>query len=203
MSCKAQSLGSAGAAADLITISGSTNATPIVVTFGANHGKKDGDRVAIAGVTGNTAANGEWTLKFTGTNTAQLLGSVGNGVHGGTPRVATIMDATPLMNDHSAILQLFGNLVGTVTFTCFESFDEFSANDNSKLGTVLPLIASNGDQGVTNTSATSASSSTKATSALVLAATNQCGAYEAKLPKYVHAAVTAYTSGTVAAKVLG
>lgn len=203
MSCKAQSLGSAGSAADLLTITGSTNATPIVVTFGANHGKKDGDRIAIAGITGNTGANGEWTLQFTGTNTARLLGSVGNGTHGGTPRVATIMDATPLMNDHSAILQMFGNLVGTVTFTSFESYAEFAANDNSLLGPVSPLIASNGDQGVTNTAATSASSSTKATSVLVLAATNQCAVYEAKLPKYVHAAVTAYTSGTVGAKVLG
>lgn len=203
MSCKAQSLGSAGSAADLITISGSTNATPIVVTFAANHGKKSGDRVAIAGITGNTAANGEWTLNFTGTNTAQLLGSVGNGTHGGTPRVATIMDSTPLMNDHSAILQIFGNLAGTVTFTAFESYAEFSANDNSLLGPVQALISSNGDQGVTNTNATSASSSTKATSVLVLAATNQCGAYEVRLPKYLHAAVTAYTSGTGSAKILG
>lgn len=203
MSCKAQSLGSAGSAADLLTITGSTNATPIVITLGANHGKKDGDRIAVAGITGNTAANGEWTLKFTGTNTAQLLGSVGNGTHGGTPRVATIMDATPLMNDHSAILQIFGNLVGTLTLTAFESYSEFSANDNSLLGTVIAPIASGGDQGVTNTNATSASSSTKATSALVLAATNQCGAYEVRLPKYVHGTVSAYTSGTIAAKILG
>lgn len=203
MSLKAQSLGSAGSAADMLTITGSTNATPIVITLGANHGKKDGDRIAIAGITGNTAANGEWTLRFTGTNTAALLGSVGNGAHGGTPRVATILDATPLMNDHSALLQFFGNLVGTVTLTAFESYDEFSANDNSKVGTVIAPIVSGGDQGVTNTNATAASSSTKATSAVALAATNQCGCYEVRLPKYVHAAVTAYTSGTVGAKFVG
>lgn len=203
MSCKAQSLGSVGSAADLLTISGSTNATPIVVTFGANHGKKDGDRVAVAGITGNTNANGEWTLKFTGTNTAQLLGSVGNGTHGGTPRVATIFDSTPLMNDHSAILQIFGNMAGTLTLTAFESYAEFAAADNSLLGTVIAPIVSGGDQGVTNTNATSASSSTKATSALVLAATNQCGVYEVRLPKYLHVTCSAYTSGTGSAKILG
>ena len=60
MSVKAKSLGSAGSAADLIAISAATNATPIVITVGANSGLKTGDKLAIAGVTGNTAANGIW-----------------------------------------------------------------------------------------------------------------------------------------------
>ncbi len=203
MALKAQSLGSAGSAADLITISSSTNATPIVVTFAANHGLKNDDRIAIAGVTGNTGANGEWTLQFTGTNTARLLGSVGNGTHGGTPRVARIFDQTPLMHSHSAVLALAGNLVGTVTLTAFESYDEFAANNNALVGFVQAPILSSGEQGVTNTNATSASASTRATSAIVLAATNAGAEYEVVLPRYMHAAVTAYTSGTVSAKVKG
>ncbi len=196
MSIKLASLGTAGSAADTLTISGSTNATPIVVTFGAGHGKKDGDRIAIAGITGNTAANGEWTLKFTGTNTAQLLGSVGNGTHGGTARVATVFDQTPLMRGHSAVLNLGGNLVGSVTLTAFESLAEFTANDNSLLGAVQAPIVSSGVTGVTNTNATRASSSTKATSVIAITAAMESLAVEVKLPRYLHVAVSAYTSGS-------
>lgn len=203
MSLKATSLGSAGAAADLIAISGSTNATPIVITVGANSGLKTGDRLAIAGITGNTGANGEWTLEAVTATTFKLLGSVGNGTHGGSPRAALIFDKTPLMDNHSAVLAIGGNLVGTLTLTAFESYTEFAANDNSLLGAVQAPVVSGADQGVTNTNATSASSSTKATSAIVLAATNAGLETEVKLPKYVHAAVTAYTSGTVSAKVKG
>lgn len=203
MSLKAQSLGSAGSAADLITISTATNATPIVATFAANSGLKSGDRIAIAGITGLTAANGEWTLNMLTATTGQLLGSVGNGAFGGTARVARIFDQTPLMDGHSAVLQVGGNLVGTVTLTAFESYSEFSANDNSLLGAVGAPLQSAADQGVTNVNATSASSSTKATSAIVLATTNAGAEYEVRLPRYIHAAVTAFTSGTVAMKVQG
>lgn len=203
MSLKAQSIGSAGSAADMILITGATNATPIVITVAANSGLKDGDRIAIAGITGNTAANGEWTLKAVTSTTFQLLGSVGNGVYGGTPRVARIFDQTPLMKGHSAVLQLAGNLVGTVTLTAFESFAEFTANDNSLGGAVQAPVVSSAVQGVTNTNATSASTSTKATSALVLAATNAGSEYEIKLPRYLHATVSAYTSGTVIGTIQG
>lgn len=203
MSLKSQSLGSAGGAADMILISGATNATPIVITVAANSGLKTGDRIAIAGITGNTGANGEWTLEAVSATTYKLLGSVGNGAYGGTPRVARVFDQTPTMKSHSAVLQLAGNLVGTVTLTAFESLAEFTANDNSLLGAVQAPVVSSSVQGVTNTNATSASSSTKATSAIVMGATNPVGAYEVKLPKYLHAAVTAWTSGTVAGNVVG
>ena len=197
MANKLKSLGSAGSAVDMILITGATNATPIVITVAANSGLKTGDRLAIAGITGNTGANGEWTLEAVSATTFKLLGSVGNGTYGGTPRACQIFDSTPAMRNHSAHLAIGGNLVGTVTLTSFESYAEFAANDNSLLGTVVAPIASSAVQGVTNTNATSASSSTKATSALVLAATNQCGNHEVKLSKYIHASVTAYTSGTV------
>jgi hypothetical protein len=203
MSLKSKSLGSAGSAADLILITGSTNATPVVITVAANSGLKTGDRLAVAGITGNTGANGEWTLEAVTSTTFKLLGSVGNGVHGGTPRAAQIFDSTPLMDGHSASMQISGNLVGTLTLTGFESYAEFAANDNSLLGSVTAPIQSSAVQGVTNTNASSASSSTKATSALVLAATNAGIEVEVKLPRYVHAAVTAYTSGTVSAHVTG
>jgi len=203
MSIKTKSLGSAGSAADLLLITGATNATPIVITVAANSGLKDADRVAIAGITGNTAANGEWTLRALTATTFALLGSVGNGAFGGTPRCAQIFDATPLMKGHSGGLAVGGNLVGTLTLTAFESLAEFTANDNSLLGTVVAPIQSASVQGVTNTNATSASSATKATSVIVMAATNQGLEAEVKLNRYIHAAVTAYTSGTVALTVQG
>lgn len=201
MSLKQRSLGSAGSAVDMLLISGATNATPIVITVAANSALKTGDRVAIAGITGNTGANGQWTLEAVTATTFKLLGSVGNGTYGGTPRCAQLFDQTPNMKGHSGVLQIAGNLVGTVTFTAFESYAEFSANDNSLLGTVIAPILSGAAQGVTNTNATSASSSTKATSALVLAATNAGAEYEIKIPRILHATVSAYTSGTAIATV--
>lgn len=198
---KALSLGSAGSAVQGLLISGATNATPIVITVAANSGLKTGDRIAISGITGNTGANGIWTIEAASATTFKLLGSVGNGAYGGTPRCAQVFDSTPTMKGHTGVLQMAGNLVGTVTFTAFASYAEFAANDNSLLGTVVAPIKSSAVQGVTNTNATSASSSTKATSALVMAATNAGTEYEINVPYILHAEVTAYTSGTFNATV--
>lgn len=198
---KALSLGSAGSAVQGLLISGATNATPIVITVAANSGLKTGDRIAISGITGNTGANGIWTIEAASATTFKLLGSVGNGTYGGTPRCAQVFDSTPTMKGHTGVLQMAGNLVGTVTFTAFASYAEFAANDNSLLGTVVAPIKSSAVQGVTNTNATSASSSTKATSALVMAATNAGTEYEINVPYILHAEVTAYTSGTFNATV--
>lgn len=198
---KGKSIGSAGSAVDCLLITGGTNATPIVATFAANSGLKTGDRVAISGITGLTAMNGEWSLVAVSPTTFQLAGSVGNGTYGGTPRCALIFDETPLMKGHSAVLQLSGNPAATLTLTGFNSYAEFAAADNSLLGTVEAPVRSSAAQGVTNTNATSASSSTKATSVLVLAATNAGAEYEIKLPRYLHASLTAYSSGTLAGTV--
>lgn len=203
MSLKAKSIGSAGSAVDLLLITGGTNATPIVATFAANSGLKTGDRVAIAGITGLTAMNGEWTLEAASATTFKLLGSVGNGTYGGTPRCAQIFDQTPLMKGHSGTMQIGGNLVGTITATAFASYAEFAAADNSKLGFVQALVRSNSVQGITNANATSASSSTKATSAIVLGLTNAGSEYEVVLPNYLHVTVSAYTSGTVSGTIQG
>jgi hypothetical protein len=48
-----------------LTVSGATNATPIVLTTGT-HGLADGDPVTVASVGGNTAANGVFFAKVTG-----------------------------------------------------------------------------------------------------------------------------------------
>lgn len=61
-------------------VTGATNATPIIVTS-ANHGRVNSDSVIIAGVLGNTAANGTWGIGGVTTNTFALTGSVGNGAY--------------------------------------------------------------------------------------------------------------------------
>lgn len=70
------------------TISGATNASPIVITVTTTHNLNNGAIVKIASVGGNTAANGVWVVANTDCNakTFELLGSTGNGVYttGGT-----------------------------------------------------------------------------------------------------------------------
>ena len=76
-----------------LTITGSTNATPIVVTA-TGHGLVTGDNVRISGITGNTNANGYFKITRLTADTFSLQNwstgadIAGNGTHGGTP-VAT------------------------------------------------------------------------------------------------------------------
>lgn len=72
-------------------ITGATNATPITVTTSASHGLSTGDVVQVAGVLGNTAANGIYSVVYVSATTFQLSGSVGNGSYssGGTVNVCT------------------------------------------------------------------------------------------------------------------
>ena len=60
------------------TVTGATNASPIVVTS-TSHGYATGDVVYLTGVGGNTAANGLWQITVIDANTFQLNGSTGNG----------------------------------------------------------------------------------------------------------------------------
>ena len=63
-------------------ITGATNATPIVITS-AGHNLNTGTRVTISGVTGNTAANGDWGVTVLDANTFSLNFSAGNGAYAG------------------------------------------------------------------------------------------------------------------------
>lgn len=62
------------------TVTGATNASPIVITAAA-HGFNDGDAVQISGIVGNTAANGVWIVDNPTANTFELQGTVGNGAY--------------------------------------------------------------------------------------------------------------------------
>jgi hypothetical protein len=73
--------GQAGSATSgTATVTGATNATPIVMT--ATNTFANGDVVFISGVTGNTAANGVWVLSAVSGSGFTLVGSVGNGAYG-------------------------------------------------------------------------------------------------------------------------
>ncbi|MCB1206665.1 MAG: hypothetical protein KDN18_20570, partial [Verrucomicrobiae bacterium] len=77
--------------ATVFTVTSATNASPITITTSADHGLSTNNYVEIAGVTGNTAANGIHQITVTGTATFSLDFSVGNGSYagGGTARKVT------------------------------------------------------------------------------------------------------------------
>lgn len=80
-------------------ITAASNATPIVVTSAA-HGLKTGDDVIVAGVAGNTAANGVRNVTVVDANNFSINGSVGNGAYtsGGTAqRIFTSMTVAQLL----------------------------------------------------------------------------------------------------------
>lgn len=67
-------------------IIGATNATPIVIQTSADNPFETGDSVVVAGVLGNTAANGTWTYTRIDATHGSLNTSVGSGAYtsGGT-----------------------------------------------------------------------------------------------------------------------
>jgi len=131
MSIKLRSLGSVASAARGILITGGTNATPIVATVTAGHRLKNGDRIAIVGVTTLTAMNGDWTVSAVAATTATLDGSAGNGAFAGTAIVAVLCDQTPFLPRHSAVVTVGqpsgAVLVGTLVI---EKADQRKADES-------------------------------------------------------------------------
>lgn len=83
------------------SIIGATNASPIVVQTGAAHGFSTGDTVDVAGVGGNTAANGEWTIVKVDATHFSLTGSTGSGAYtsGGTATDVSLTPGTVVPSD--------------------------------------------------------------------------------------------------------
>lgn len=77
------------------SVSNATNATPIVITSTA-HGLTTGAYITIAGVGGNTAANGTFAVTKVDNNLFSLDGSTGNGSYttGGTWNVTGLYSFT-------------------------------------------------------------------------------------------------------------
>jgi Phage tail tube protein len=76
-------------AAGTKAITNATNANPIVITSAA-HGYQSGQSLDVAGVLGNTNANGRWDIAVIDANSYSLVGSQGNAAYtsGGTSAVA-------------------------------------------------------------------------------------------------------------------
>lgn len=62
-------------------LANASNASPIAITTGAPHGFSTGDTIVIAGVYGNTNANGTWTITVTSPSAFTLDGSHGSGAY--------------------------------------------------------------------------------------------------------------------------
>jgi hypothetical protein len=86
-----------------ITVTGATNASPIVVAWSGAYTRKvnTGESVTITGVLGNTAANGTWTATYVDATHFSLQGSTGNGAYtsGGMTRCNTMADDLIAWND--------------------------------------------------------------------------------------------------------
>lgn len=69
-----------GACPNPLSITAASNATPIQITA-SSHGFHTGQNVVVAGVGGNTAANGNWKITVVDQNNFTLDNSIGNGAY--------------------------------------------------------------------------------------------------------------------------
>lgn len=126
------------------TITGATNASPIVVTITA-HGYETGDQATISGVLGNTAANGNWTITVINANTFSLNGSTGNGSYtsGGTCVIRRIGSKCSLIAVWGGRIVLSG--LGTDPNNIFMSAvgDPFNWDYSPEVQTVQQAVAGN------------------------------------------------------------
>jgi len=128
MSIKQRSLGTCSSAARGILITAGAAATPWIATVTAGHRLKNGDRIAIAGITTQVGSNGEWSVSAVGATAATMDGSSASGNYAGTAVVAVLCDQTPFLPRHSAIAMINqpsgAVFVGTLVF---EKADRVSA----------------------------------------------------------------------------
>jgi hypothetical protein len=122
-----------------LALSAATNATPIVITTTAPHGVTDVSYGTVAGVVGNTAANGSWVVERTSATQLKLRGSVGNGgyVSGGTLTINSSYTAVAEITD-------IADLGATAQLVNVTAHDAASA-----WGSQIPTFLSTGNMRVT------------------------------------------------------
>lgn len=102
------------------TITGATNASPIVITTSGSHGLTTGASVTLSGVMGNTAANGTFTITVISPTSYSLGGSTGNGSYtsGGTGYpVPTAYAWSEITENAEGVVSVkAGGLSGTTTY---------------------------------------------------------------------------------------
>lgn len=136
-----------GAHGSPVAVSAASNSSPIVITA-AGHGYSNAESVVIAGVGGNTVANGTWVITVIDANNFSLNGSSGNGAYtsGGTATIAARLRrgvfGSPIAthNAGSGFLRLDNavfvweadpTLVGTTIYFKFTSFNTFGLMEQS------------------------------------------------------------------------
>lgn len=130
----------------VLTVSGATNATPIVVTTATDHERKTNDRVRIEGVLGNTAANGSWALTVINSTQFSLTGSAGNGAYAGggfvyysggilknpddvRKAITRALEQYSKKNPRQIVMDLLGDGTGEFAVSALTGFDsEFSGD---------------------------------------------------------------------------
>ena len=149
-----------GAHGSPAAITAASNASPIKITV-ANHGFNTGETVVIAGVGGNTAANGTWVITVVDANNFNLNGSTGNGAYtsGGTAVVAARLrrgvfgSPIAMHNAGSVFLRLDNGvfvweadptLVGTTIYFKFTSFNRMGLMEQSLANAAPYSFAFNG-----------------------------------------------------------
>lgn len=128
-----------------VSVSGATNASPIVVTT-ATHSLASGDLVNITGITGNTAANGIWVINVLSGTTFELLGSSGNAAYGTGGTVSKVCRKYTFVDDPllqfalwsfrqpSTLAQrvAYGCSPNEMTFNLGQDISEFSVSGECK-----------------------------------------------------------------------
>jgi hypothetical protein len=149
-----------GAHGSPMAITTASNASPIKITV-ANHGLNTGETVVIAGVGGNTAANGTWVITVVDANNFTLNSSTGSGAYtsGGTAAVAARLrrgvfgSSVATHNAGSVFLRLDNGvfvweadptLVGTTIYFKFTSFNRMGLMEQSLANATPYSFAFNG-----------------------------------------------------------
>lgn len=90
-----------------------SNTTPIIITTAGTHSLNTGDNIEVAGVLGNVAANGFWTVSATSATTLSLNGSVGSGAYtvGGAIQITSpVLFTQTGLNMNRYTLQVTGGI---------------------------------------------------------------------------------------------
>lgn len=90
-------------------ITDASNASPIVITMNTN-GFNTGNQVLVTDVTGNTAANGQFTITVINPTSLSLDGSTGNGAYTGNGNIVNIAQSpTPFAQIENGSIELLFN----------------------------------------------------------------------------------------------
>lgn len=97
-------------------VSGATNASPIQITTSTAHSLATGQTVTIAGVGGNTAANGNFIVTVLNTTQFTLNNTTGNGTYtsGGTATGNAILNTSSQASTEFSATIISGNYAGVM-----------------------------------------------------------------------------------------